>query len=147
MTSTDRHTGCGHCKNLAPVYDELAESFASSANKVSIANVDADDHKELGKRFGVQGFPTLKWFDGKPGSSPEDYKGGRDLESLQKFITEKTGIKPKGAKPAVSYVEIYNEKKFNEQVGGDKDILIAFTAPWCGRKCYLVELVESYLTY
>lgn len=102
---------------------------------MSVANVDADEHKDLGKRFGVQGFPTLKWFDGKPGSTPEDYKGGRDLESLQKFITEKTGIKPKGAKPAVSFVEILNENKFNEQIGGDKDVLVAFTAPWCGREC------------
>lgn len=58
------------------------------------------------------------------------------MESLQKFITEKTGIKPKGSKPAVSYVEILNEKTFNEQVGGDKDLLVAFTAPWCGRKSH-----------
>lgn len=137
--------GCGHCKNLAPVYDELAESFAGSANKVSIANVDADDHKDLGKRFGVQGFPTLKWFDGKPGSQPEDYKGGRDLESLQKFITDKTGIRPKGLKPAVSHVEILNEKKFNEQIGGDKDVLVAFTAPWCGRE-YHLETHQEVLT-
>lgn len=116
------------------MYDELAASFASASNKVSIASVDADDHKELGKRFGVQGFPTLKWFDGKPGSDPVDYKGGRDLESLQTFITEKTGVKPKGAKAAPSYVEILNEKTFKEQIGGDKDVLVAFTAPWCGRE-------------
>lgn len=52
---------CGHCKNLAPVYEELATGFQSAAGKVSIAKVDADEHKSLGKRFGVTGFPTRCW--------------------------------------------------------------------------------------
>lgn len=134
---------CGHCKNLAPVYDELAASFGSAADKVSIANVDADAHKDLGKRFGVQGFPTLKWFDGKPGSEPVDYNGGRDLESLQKFITEKSGVKPKAAKKAPSHVTILDEKSFKETVGSDKDVLVAFTAPWCGRESKLLDSLTT----
>ena len=125
---------CGHCKNLAPVYEELATSFASHGSKVSIANVDADEHKSLGKRFGVQGFPTLKWFSGKKGDEGTDYNGGRDVESLTKFIQEKTGLKPKGAKKAaVSEVVMLNDKTFKSEVGGEKDVLVAFTAPWCGR--------------
>jgi protein disulfide-isomerase A6 len=29
--------------------------------------VDADKHREVGQRFGVGGFPTIKWFSrGKP---------------------------------------------------------------------------------
>lgn len=98
---------------------------------MSIAKVDADANKELGRRFGVQGFPTLKWFDGKS-DKPEDYKGGRDLESLSKFITEKSGVKPRSNKPE-SNVNFLNDKKFNETVGKDKHVLVAFTAPWCGR--------------
>ncbi|KAK4988776.1 hypothetical protein LTR50_003740 [Elasticomyces elasticus] len=122
---------CGHCKTLAPIYEELATSYESSKSKVSIAKVDADEHKELGRRFGVQGFPTLKWFDGKS-DKPEDYKGGRDLESLTAFVQEKTGIKPKGAKKTQSHVEMLNDQTFKTQVGSDKDVLVAFTAPWCG---------------
>lgn len=125
---------CGHCKNLAPVYEELATSFAASGNKVSIANVDADEHKSLGKRFGVQGFPTLKWFDGTPNAEPQDYNGGRDLESLTAFISEKTGVKAKGPKKAPSHVEMLTDTTFPKEIGGDKDVLVAFTAPWCGRK-------------
>jgi protein disulfide-isomerase A6 len=125
---------CGHCKNLAPVYEELATKFAFAADKVSIAKVDADKHKSLGKDFGVQGFPTLKWFDGKSGSTPEDYNGGRDLESLSKFITEKTGVKAKEKKTAPSHVEMLTDSSFMTQVGAEKDVLVAFTAPWCGRK-------------
>ena len=98
---------------------------------MSIAKVDADAHKDLGRKFGVQGFPTLKWFDGKS-DKPEDYNSGRDLESLTKFITDKTGIKPRSNK-APSAVQMLNDKAFNETVGGEKNVLVAFTAPWCGR--------------
>jgi protein disulfide-isomerase A6 len=129
---------CGHCKSLAPVYEELGQAFAGSADKVSIAKVDADNHKDLGKRFGVQGFPTLKWFDGKS-DKPEEYSGGRDLESLTKWVTDKTGIKPKVKKAAPSAVEMLSDASFKEQIGGDKDVLVAFTAPWCGRKWFCLS--------
>jgi protein disulfide-isomerase A6 len=134
---------CGHCKNLAPVYEELATNFEAFNNKVTIAKVDADAEKSLGKRFGVQGFPTLKWFDGKS-DKPQDYNGGRDLESLTAFITEKTGVKPKKRAAAPVAVEMLNDKTFKEQIGGDKDVLVAFTAPWCGRKSHLHHFQETY---
>ena len=127
---------CGHCKQLAPVYEELAQAFAHASDKVHISKVDADAQRSLGKRFGIQGFPTVKWFDGKS-DKPEEYKGGRDLESLSSFITEKTGIKPKGAKKnAPSHVQILTDTTFSKTIGGDKEVLVAFTAPWCGREFF-----------
>ncbi|OJZ83738.1 hypothetical protein ASPFODRAFT_35209 [Aspergillus luchuensis CBS 106.47] len=122
---------CGHCKNLAPVYEELGQAFAHASDKVTVGKVDADEHRDLGRKFGVQGFPTLKWFDGKS-DEPEDYKGGRDLESLSSFISEKTGVKPRGPKKEPSKVEMLNDATFKGAVGGDNDVLVAFTAPWCG---------------
>lgn len=124
---------CGHCKNLAPVYEKLAQDFSFAKDKVTIAKVDADAEKSLGKRFGIQGFPTIKYFDGKS-ETPEDYNGGRDIESLTEFLTKKTGLKPKKKAVAPSQVEMLTDKSFKEQIGGDKDVLVAFTAPWCGRK-------------
>ncbi|KAI5291946.1 hypothetical protein KEM55_008216 [Ascosphaera atra] len=82
---------CGHCKNLAPTYETLASAFAHAPTKVHISRVDADAERKLGQRFGVQGFPTLKWFDGKS-EVPEEYNGGRDLESLSAFVSEKSGV-------------------------------------------------------
>jgi protein disulfide-isomerase A6 len=132
---------CGHCKNLAPVYEELATVFASEKG-VQIAKVDADAEKSLGKRFGVQGFPTLKWFDGKS-ETPEDYKGGRDLESLSKFVSDKTGIKIKRKLELPSQVNMLTDTTFNETIGGDKNVLVAFTAPWCGHCKNLAPTWES----
>jgi protein disulfide-isomerase A6 len=123
---------CGHCKSLAPVYEQLAQDFAFAKDKLSIAKVDADSEKSLGKRFGIQGFPTIKYFDGKS-DKPEDYNGGRDLESLTEFLTKKTGVRPKKAKAPASQVEMLTDTTFKQQIGSDKDVLVAFTAPWCGR--------------
>ncbi|KAI1661182.1 disulfide isomerase [Daldinia decipiens] len=121
---------CGHCKNLAPVYEELAQVFATSKD-VQIAKVDADAERSLGQKYGVQGFPTLKWFDGKS-DKPTDYEGGRDLESLTKFITDKTGVKAKKKLEMPSQVNMLTDTTFKEIIGSDKNVLVAFTAPWCG---------------
>ncbi|KAJ5246183.1 Protein disulfide-isomerase tigA [Penicillium chermesinum] len=133
---------CGHCKNLAPVYEELGAAFAFAEDKVTVAKVDADANRELGKRFGIQGFPTIKWFDGKS-DKPEEYKGGRDLESLSSFITEKTGIKSRAAQKEPSKVEFLNDATFKTTVGGDKHVLVAFTAPWCGHCKTLAPIWET----
>ncbi|MCJ1470210.1 hypothetical protein MMC07_008855 [Pseudocyphellaria aurata] len=136
---------CGHCKKLAPVWEELAQNFAFADDKVSIGKVDADEHKELGRRFGVQGFPTLKWFDGRS-DTPTDYNGGRDLDSLSTFIEEKTGLKIKSNKYPRSDVELLTDKTFKEQIGGDKDIFVAFTASWCGHCKSLAPVWETLAT-
>lgn len=131
---------CGHCKTLAPVYEELALTFEHAKDKVQIAKVDADAERSLGKRFGVQGFPTLKFFDGKS-EKPEEYNSGRDLDSLSAFITDKTSVKPKKKLEMPSNVVMLNDKSFAETIGSDKNVLVAFTTPWCGRK-YLNLLIQ-----
>ncbi|PSS19668.1 Protein like [Actinidia chinensis var. chinensis] len=80
---------CGHCKNLAPIYEKVATAFKLE-DDVIIANVNADKHKELGEKYGVSGFPTLKFFP-KGKKAGEDYDGGRDLDDFVTFINEKCG--------------------------------------------------------
>jgi protein disulfide-isomerase A6 len=117
---------------MAPTYDTLGTAFAHASSDVLIAKVDADAHKELGKRFGVQGFPTLKWFDGKS-EKPEDYNGGRELDDMAKFVEGKTKLKAK-VKKTESNVVMLNDAKWNSSVGAARGAFVAFTAPWCGRK-------------
>ncbi|KAG5404789.1 hypothetical protein IGI04_010908 [Brassica rapa subsp. trilocularis] len=80
---------CGHCKSLAPVYEKVATVFKQEEGVV-IANLDADAHKSLGEKYGVSGFPTLKFFP-KDKKAGQDYEGGRDLDDFVGFINEKVG--------------------------------------------------------
>lgn len=76
---------CGHCKAMKPVWDSLMDEYSSSET-VLVADVDCiGDGKDLCETVGVKGFPTIKF--GDP-SALEDYKGGRDLVTLQAFASE-----------------------------------------------------------
>jgi protein disulfide-isomerase A1 len=52
----------GHCKKLAPEFAGAAQELATRDPPLSIAKVDVTENKELGERFGIKGFPTLKFF-------------------------------------------------------------------------------------
>jgi len=121
---------CGHCKKLAPDWETLGASFDGSKDVV-IGKVDADAHKDLGNRFDVHGYPTIKWFP-KGSTTPEDYSGGRSLEDLTAFVTQKSGAKSKVKKTA-SNVVILDGSNFDKVVNdASKDVLVEFYAPWCG---------------
>ncbi|KAL6139168.1 hypothetical protein ACLB2K_064445 [Fragaria x ananassa] len=80
---------CGHCKSLAPTYEKVAAAFKLDGDVV-IANLDADKYKDIAEKYGVSGYPTLKFFP-KGNKDGEEYGGGRDLEDFVNFINEKCG--------------------------------------------------------
>merc|ERR1712223_228822 len=72
---------CGHCKQLAPIWDKLGEKYADSETVV-IAKMDSTAN-EL-EEVKVQGFPTIKLF--KKGTNEiVDYNGDRTVEGFSKF--------------------------------------------------------------
>lgn len=74
---------CGHCKALAPKYDELGELFKPYADKVVIAKVDATANDVPDD---IQGFPTIKLYVAGKKSEPITYSGGRTVEDLAAFV-------------------------------------------------------------
>jgi protein disulfide-isomerase A1 len=73
---------CGHCKQLAPIYEQLGEKYKDN-EEVVIAKMDATVN-EL-EDIKIQSFPTIKLF---PKDSDEviDYQGERTVDGLSKFI-------------------------------------------------------------
>ena len=70
---------------MKPDWDELGEAFENS-KKVIIGDVDctADAGKALCEKYGVTGYPTLKYFN-PPDKEGEKYEGDRSLKELKKF--------------------------------------------------------------
>jgi protein disulfide-isomerase A1 len=84
---------CGHCKQLAPILDEVAVSFQKDADVV-IAKLDATANDIPSETFEVQGYPTL-YFRSASGKISQ-YDGGRTKEDIIEFI-EKNKDKPAAA--------------------------------------------------
>ena len=68
---------CGHCKKLKPEYEKAARSLKDDS--IPLAMVDATVERDLATRFGVTGYPTLKYF--RKGV-PKDFKGGRNERDI-----------------------------------------------------------------
>ena len=72
---------------MAPVWDELVDKLADEAGQpiVNVAKVDVTQNRDLGTRFEIKGFPTIKLLkDGKQYT----YKGRRTADDIAKFATD-----------------------------------------------------------
>ena len=74
---------CGHCKRLAP---EWAKAATALKGKVKVAAVDSTVHTIISQRFGIQGYPTIKVFQGGEAS---EYEGGRTAADIISWASAK----------------------------------------------------------
>uniref|UniRef100_A0A452RRQ1 protein disulfide-isomerase n=1 Tax=Ursus americanus TaxID=9643 RepID=A0A452RRQ1_URSAM len=134
---------CGHCKALAPTWEQLALGLEHSET-VKIGKVDCTQHYELCSGNQVRGYPTLLWF--RDGQKIDQYKGKRDLESLREYVESQlqsvepeapdTVQPPEAPAPATEpaaqgTVLALTEKNFEDTVA-EGITFIKFYAPWCG---------------
>lgn len=151
---------CGHCKNLAPKYEELATKVKDQYN---IAKIDCTVEKNLQTRFGIRGFPTIKFLkDGKI----YDYSGQRTIDSFVDFMaggyataTANSIPSPVAAAPAADKPAAENKP---EAKAGPSDVVtltadnfaltsqdtwfLEFYAPWCGHCKRLAPIYEEVAT-
>jgi len=80
---------CGHCKRLAPIWEDLSKRYAGQKDKITIAKMDATENDlPPSAPFTIAGFPTIKF---KRAGTREfiDFDGERTLESLIEFVEQK----------------------------------------------------------
>ena len=95
---------CGHCKSLAPKYDELAADLKDVKGLV-IDKIDSTANEIDGVT--VNGFPTIKFFPKGSKRAPVDYDGEREVEGFKTWLKTQSSA--------------YNS--FLEQQGSAKDDL------------------------
>lgn len=80
---------CGHCKKLAPIYDELAKKL-EGVPEIMIAKMDSTANEYPG--LDVRGFPTLLFYKKGEKSSPKTYDGERTLDAMLQYLEKETGL-------------------------------------------------------
>lgn len=77
---------------MKPDFDKLQADYADSDTTV-IADVDCtlDKNKDLCSKYGVKGYPTIKYFTASTDPLGDSYDKGRTYDDLKKFAEENLG--------------------------------------------------------
>ena len=118
---------CGHCKSLAPEYARAAQKLAKEGSDIKLGKVDATVESELGSRFQVRGYPSLKFFSN---GNAIEYKGGRTETDIVNWVKRK-------ASPPMKYVK--NIDEFEDEIR-ENDVVIVF---WAEKTHSAFELIQK----
>merc|ERR1712139_669046 len=78
----------GHCKRMKPDWDRLGDYFNRPEMTAQVADVDCTNRKndELCQKYGVSGYPTLKYFSKDTPDTGEKYEGPRTYMKMKRFV-------------------------------------------------------------
>lgn len=126
---------CGHCKSLAPEYAKAAATLKENDPPIRIAKVDATAHTKVGEKYGIQGFPTLKLFQGSlDAADVKDYDGGRTAPDIEKWMIKKSG-------PSV--VIVTDQAEIDTAKEGNDVVLVAYFEDLTGDEKATFEKIAS----
>jgi protein disulfide-isomerase A1 len=102
---------CGHCKALAPHYEEAATALKEK--NIKLAKVDCVEEADLCQSHSIQGYPSLKVY--RQGV-PTEYNGPRKADGIISYMI-------KQSLPAISDVTASSIEEFKK---ADKIVALAY---------------------
>jgi len=98
---------CGHCKKLAPIYEELGDLMASN-DDIIIAKMNVPENDlPAGSTISIEGFPTLMLVDAN--NKIIEYNGDRDLDGFVDFLKTNAVAKATMATEAPAATHVNDE--------------------------------------
>ena len=76
---------CGHCKKMKPDWDALSNIYQESS-EIVIGDVDCTTEKSLCSKHGVNGYPTLKYFEPHSNKGSPFEKNERSLDAFKTWV-------------------------------------------------------------
>jgi len=98
---------CGHCQQLAPIWEQTARLIHREHPEIQLVGLDCTKYADICKKFGVRGFPTIKYV--RPSLSDAElfslsqsdpvassslvravyvYSGSRSELAMEQFVTQ-----------------------------------------------------------
>src|SRR4030042_911728 len=74
-------SGCGPCKMIGPIFEELSREYSG---KIKFAKVNVDENPKTPANYGVRGIPTLILFKG--GKVVEQVVGAVPKSQLENIV-------------------------------------------------------------
>lgn len=87
---------CGHCKNMATPWENVAKGFAD--DDVVIAKMNGAKNDVIDRRVKVESYPTLYWYPKDPTAKPIRYTGPRDEATLIAFTRDRLNAEAGGSR-------------------------------------------------
>ncbi|GIY91012.1 protein disulfide-isomerase TMX3 [Caerostris darwini] len=93
---------CGHCKNLEPIWNQVAQSLVDT--EIRVGRIDCTRFTSVAHEFSVSGFPTILFIKGH---KTVEYRGDRERSDIVDFARRMDG-------PAVRYATCTQFEGFRE---------------------------------
>lgn len=127
---------CGHCKTMAPDYAAAATQLKETNSPAKFAKVDATVAKQTAAKYGIEGYPTLKFFIN---GNEKDYTGERNKDGMVSWVEKRIvshldaeANRVDGEPERDEDVYILTDSNFNDFIKKNDYVFVKFMAPWCG---------------